>query len=104
MDYLVPIIVAMFGSSVLNTALNYIITVRERKRSDETGVQKASRLLMKNQLRELCDKYISQGWIYEDELEDIIAMHRIYHNDLKGNGFLDEMMLRVKKLEIRGVR
>lgn len=104
MDYLVPIIVAMLGSSVLNTALNYMITVRERKKGEETGVQKASRLLMKNQLRELCDKYIAQGWIYEDELEDIIAMHRIYHNDLKGNGFLDEMMLRVKKLEIRGVR
>lgn len=104
MDTWVTIVVAILGSGLINTLLNYGITVHERKRSDEDGTKEASRLLMKNEIRRLCDTYISQGWIYEDELEDLIVMHKCYHNKLGGNGFLDEMMLRVKKLEIKGVR
>ena len=104
MNIWVTIVVAILGSGLINTLLNYWITVNERKRVDEDGSKKASRLLMKNEIRRLCDSYIAQGWIYEDELEDLMAMHKCYHNDLGGNGFLDEMMLRVKKLEIKGVR
>ena len=58
---------------------------------------------MKDRLRSLCDHYRQQGWIYEDELEDIIAMHNCYHDKLKGNGFLDKQMSRVMNLEIRGI-
>lgn len=103
MDNLVTIIVAIIGTGAFNTTLTYIIKAIDRKRDKESGVQKASRLLMKNQLRSLCMHYIEQKWIYEDELEDIIAMHNIYHDDLNGNGFLNEMMERVKDLEIRGI-
>ena len=97
------IVVAIIGSGVLNTLLNYFITQREMKKEDESGVREAARLIMKDRLRFLCIHYIEQGWIYEDELEDIISMHRCYHDDLKGNGFLDKQMERVNNLEVRGI-
>lgn len=100
---LTTIIVAIIGSGVLNTILNYAISSKEKKEADVKSSEKALRLMMKDRLRFLCMHYISQGWIYEDELEDIMAMHSLYHNDLKGNGFLDNQMEKVKNLEVRGV-
>ena len=38
-----------------------------------------------------------------DELEDLISMHSAYHDTLKGNGYLDELMRRVNTLPIKGV-
>lgn len=93
------IIVAIIGSGVLNTILNYLISLKEKKK----GVNQSLRLLMKDRLRFLCMHYIEQGWIYQDELEDIMAMHKCYHDDLNGNGFLDKMMAKVTNLEVRGI-
>lgn len=97
------IIVAIIGSGVLNTLLLQYIAAKNKKKDNEEGVQQAARLLMKDRLRFLCVHYIDQGWIYEDELEDLIHMHSCYHNELKGNGFLDKQMERVNSLEIRGI-
>lgn len=102
-DNITTIIVAIIGSGVLNTLLNYIISTREKKIEQNSGEKKGIRLIMKNDIRSLCDKYMQQGWIYEDELEDLIAMHNCYHDDLGGNGFLDKLMKEVMNLEIRGI-
>lgn len=99
METLTTIIVAVIGSGVINTALNYYLNNKE----DKDGVKEASRLMMKDRLRFLCIHYIHQEWIYEDELEDLIAMHKCYHDELEGNGYLDDLMSRVKNLEIRGI-
>lgn len=97
------IVVAVIGSGIFNTLLNYIISTVDRKKEKEDANDKATRLMMKDRLRFLCQHYIDQGWIYEDELEDIVAMHSCYHNDLNGNGFLDKQMERVNNLEVRGI-
>lgn len=97
----VTILVAIISSGVLNTLLAYYLNKRNKKEEEFEIVRRAQRLLMKQELRRLCHHYNLQGWIYEDELEDIIAMHSCYHDDLKGNGFLDVEMTNVKKLEIR---
>lgn len=97
------IIVAIIGSGLLNTLLTYLISVIEKKKDKKDGVQKSLRLLMKDRLRFLCMYYIEQGWIYEDELEDLIAMHNCYHDNLKGNGFLDKLMKKVSDLDVRGI-
>ena len=99
---LTTIIVAIIGSGVLNTLLSHFITQQEKKKDYEGGVKEALRLIMKDRLRFLCMHYVQQGWIYEDELEDITSMHQCYHNDLNGNGFLDKQMDRVNNLEIKG--
>ncbi|MCQ2075716.1 MAG: hypothetical protein MJZ20_01580 [Bacteroidaceae bacterium] len=99
----ITIISVILGTGVVNTIVTAIINYFTRKRESNSAVNKASRLLMKTQLRDLCQRYIDQGWIYADELDDIISMHSIYHNDLKGNGFLDVMMAKVKALPVKGV-
>lgn len=98
-DNAVTIIVALIASGLLNTLISYWIAILQKK----SGVQEAARLLMKDRLRFLCVHYIQQGWIYEDELEDLVSMHECYHDDLKGNGFLDKQMAKVNSLEIRGI-
>ena len=100
---LTTIIVAIIGSGLLNTLLGYLVSAWQKKQEENSDVNKALRLIMKDRLRFLCMHYINQGWIYEDELDDLIAMHNCYHNDLKGNGFLDSQMQRVKNLEVRGI-
>lgn len=100
---LTTIIVAIIGSGLLNTLLGYLVSAHQKKQEENSDVNKALRLIMKDRLRFLCMHYINQGWIYEDELDDLIAMHNCYHNDLKGNGFLDSQMQRVKNLEVRGI-
>lgn len=98
-EMVVTILVAIIGSGVFNKILDAILS----RKGKEKEVEKAARLLMKDRLRFLCVHYIQQGWIYEDELEDLIAMHHCYHNDLNGNGFLDKQMARVNELEVRGI-
>lgn len=98
---IVTIIVALIGSGVFNTLLTCYLNNKSKRKEELDLVMKAQRLLMKKELRSLCSHCNSQGWIYEDELEDLMAMHTCYHNDLKGNGFLDSEMARVQQLEIR---
>lgn len=97
------IIVAIIGSGVLNTAINQWCSYVQRRNDDKSGMRAGIRLVLKDRLRFLCGHYITQGWIYSDELEDIIAMHECYHTELEGNGYLDTLMQRVKQLPIKGV-
>lgn len=96
------IIIAIIGSGLLSTLINQICGLIQRRAEEKTGTSSALRLILKDRLRFLCMHYIQQGWIYEDELEDIITMHKCYHDDLKGNGYLDTLMGKVKSLEVRG--
>lgn len=102
-DDIVTMLVAIISSGVLNTLITHWITEKKKNNDKEEGVKEAARLLMKNELRSLCRAYIEQGWIYEDELEDLMAMHSCYHNDLNGNGFLNKQMTKVENLEVRGI-
>jgi len=93
----------ILSSSVVSTLVSQLFKIWEKASEKDSGEQQALRLIMKDRLRFLCLQYISQNWIYEDELEDLIAMHNCYHNSLNGNGYLDDLMERVKRLEKRGV-
>lgn len=100
---IVPVIVAIIGSGALNTIITALINSKAKKKEDHDGVREGMRLILKDRLRFLCIVYIEQGWIYEDELEDIMAMHKCYHDGLGGNGYLDTLISKVKALEVRGI-
>ena len=97
------LVVAVIGSGALSTLISQLCALLQRRAEAKSGAQEGLRLILKDKLRFLCVKYIEQGWIYEDELEDLMAMHHCYHNKLKGNGYLDVLMDKVKKLDVRGV-
>lgn len=97
------IIVAVISSGLLATIINQICNLIIRRREEKNGLNRGIRIVLKDRLRFLCTRYIEQGWIYEDELEDLVSMHQCYHDTLKGNGYLDDLMKRVKALDIKGV-
>ena len=97
----VTITVAIIGSGLFNKVLDYIIKKREKNDDKYEAVQKANRLIMKDRLRFLCMHYIDQGWIYEDDLKDLIEMHKYYKESLDGNGFFDLLMQKVTNLDVK---
>lgn len=96
------IIIAILSSTVLTTLITEVFATIRAKRNEQSGYQQGVRLILKNDIRNLCLHYIDQQWIYADELEDLMAMHTCYHTGLGGNGYLDELMNEVKKLPIKG--
>lgn len=93
----VTIIVAVLSSSAFAAIINGIISLIRSK----TGVTAGVRMLMYDRIKHLGKGYIERGYITSEELEDIVSMHECYHNDLKGNGFLDSIMVAVKALPIK---
>lgn len=58
---------------------------------------------MYDRIKYLCKAHLDRGYIATNDLEDLERMHKIYHDDLKGNGFLDDLMNNVKKLPVNPV-
>lgn len=61
----------------------------------------ADRAILYDRIKHLAKSYIKRQWISVEEYEDLKRMHKVYHDDLKGNGFLDSIMAEVDKLEKR---
>lgn len=61
----------------------------------------ADRTILYDRIKHLAKAYIKRQWISVEEYEDLKRMHKVYHDDLKGNGFLDSIMADVDKIEKR---
>lgn len=61
----------------------------------------ADRTILYDRIKHLAKSYIKRHWISVEEYEDLKRMHQVYHDDLKGNGFLDGIMVEVNQLEKR---
>lgn len=99
-DTKVQIALAIIGSGILTTILNRIFAISDRKREKDTAQAVGLRTLLRVQIRSLGKKYISDGCIDNDDLDDIAELWKVYHDDLGGNGYLDTIMQRVKALPI----
>lgn len=65
------------------------------------ALYKANRIQMYDRIKHLGKAYIAAHEISSEDLEDLIDMHKCYHDDLGGNGFLDEIMEQVRHLPIK---
>lgn len=101
MEKWIPVIVAIIGSGALSALITGIFTERANRKRIEDGTQAGVRMILYAWVKKLGKEYIERGYITVEELEDLKAMHAIYHNDLKGNGFLDTIMDKVEKLPVR---
>ncbi len=67
----------------------------------KSTVEIAMRVMLRERIRYLCRVHISAGEISYTDREDLIAMHKVYHKDLDGNGNLDAEMEDVMELPLR---
>lgn len=87
--------------SVVMWKLQQKAQIQAQKTSKEDDIAKGIRMLLYDRIKHLGNSYIHKGYVTSEELEDLTAMHQIYHNNLNGNGFLDDLMSRVKNLPIK---
>ena len=61
----------------------------------------ADRTILYDRIKHLAKAHIKRRWISVEDYEDLKRMHKVYHDELNGNGFLDALMIEVDGLEIR---
>ncbi len=95
------VIIAIIGSGALSALISGLFAVAQEKKRKDTGIVAGTRVLLYDRIKFLGKSYIAGKEIDAESLEDIIEMHRIYHDELGGNGYLDTLMGQVKHLPIR---
>lgn len=98
---IVTLTVAVLGSGATSSLVSYLLARRAEKKKKYTGAEAGVRMILYDRIKFLGLKYSGEGFVYDDALEDLVEMHRIYHAELGGNGFLDSIMEQVKQLPIR---
>lgn len=108
MEILIPLIsggvVAAFVSGAVQIVLWKLTrgaTKEDAREKTDTEIKNALRILLYDRIKHLGRRHIAEKSICAEDLEDLMAMHKIYHDDLDGNGFLDDVMLQVRRLNIR---
>jgi hypothetical protein len=61
----------------------------------------ANRTILYDRIKHLAKAYIKRRYITVEEYEDLKRMHKVYHNEMHGNGFLDGIMNEIEELEKR---
>lgn len=92
------IVLAILGSSALAAIISGIFGLIGSRQQKESGVEAGVRILLYERIKFLGTRYVEKKYISNDDYEDLLKMHQVYHNALKGNGFLDDIMEQVKKL------
>ena len=94
------IIIAIVTSSAFSAIVSSLITAHQTRKKRDNGIEAGVRIILYDRIKHLGKAYIERKSISAEELEDLIEMHRIYHDELGGNGYLDTLMANVKKLPI----
>lgn len=95
---------AAFVSGIIQLILwrwNRKAAKADKAGGNEMHIKNALRILLYDRIKYLGRRYIEQGYVPADDLEDLMAMHKCYHDDLDGNGFLDSIMGQVKLLPLK---
>lgn len=95
------VLVAIVSSSAFATLLSFCTQLIRDRMKNKHGVAAGVKIILYDRIKWMGNKYLERGWISSEELEDLVEMHRIYHDELIGNGFLDEIMKKVKALPLK---
>ena len=103
MEVLIALISGGVAASVVGgvcSVITFKLNRKAQKEDKSDDITSGLRMLLYDRIKHLGKSYISRGNIHAEELEDLIAMHKVYHDTLHGNGFLDELMIQVRHLPI----
>lgn len=105
------IILGILGSSAIAATVSGLFALLQNKQ--KTNLKSVEELqatqeilkeglqqLLYVQIKALCKEHIARGYIASNELEDLERMHKVYHDGLNGNGYLDDLMKAVRRLRI----
>lgn len=95
------IIIAIIGSGAFSGVVGAALAAISGRRRRYDGIAAGTRTLLYDRIKHLGRRYIAAGCVSAEDLEDLIAMHRVYHDELDGNGFLDAIMQKVRALPVR---
>lgn len=105
---MIDVIIAACGGAFVAGAFGLIQSWlgRRAQKSDMTDAAIADlraglRVVLYDRIKHLSKKYIAEGEVSADALEDLISMHTIFHDNLDGDGLLDALMETVKGLRIK---
>lgn len=68
-------------------------------RREDGALESGLREILYDRIKFLSRKYIGEGRIGEEEYNSLQRMWKVYHEELKGNGYLDSVMKEVEVLE-----
>ena len=72
----------------------------EKLESDMQALIAGVRSLLYSEIKDRAKAAIAAGEITAEELEDITRKHELYHGPLKGNGYLDTLMDKLRGLPV----
>ena len=109
MEFILELLKSAFGAALLagffgiwQWRLNRKAQKEDRAAGDKAAsLIVADRAILYDRIKHLAKSYIKRGWVSVEEYEDLKRMHKVYHDDLGGNGFLDAIMADVDELEKR---
>ena len=78
-----------------------LINRKQKKSKEEETIAEGVMVLLQDRIKYLAKKYIAEGAISAEDLEDLMRMHKTY-KALGGNGYLDQLMNAVKDLPLKG--
>lgn len=111
MDYIIAIIGGGVGAAIVSV-VGALLTARQARKyakedsesEDVKALKEGMTWLMYDRILYLSKHYIAAGEITWEDLRILTEMHRVYHDRLGGNGYLDEIMRDVKALPKEGER
>lgn len=98
------ILIAVIGSGALSATISGLFSLAINRKNKRDSTMRGVQQLMYDRIKFLCKYHLSKGFIATNDLEDLERMHRIYHDDLEGNGYLDDLMKKVRDMPVNPAR
>ena len=77
----------LFGTGAAAGVVSLIGQIIMRKMDKKHGVHQGVCVILYDRIKCLGKRYISEGCITSEELNDLMKMHTIFKKELGGNGF-----------------
>lgn len=108
MDYIIAIIGGGVGAAIV-TVIGNLLTAKQarryreedRERDDIQALKDGLSWLLYDRILYLARKHLERGTLSLDDLKIIKEQHRVYHDRLGGNGYLDKVMEAVEALPLK---
>ncbi len=101
MDLIVERVVLPLAVTAIPILFGWIVALLRRADKDRRANADASRALLYDKLKFLCEKHIVAAYMTIEDRKNLQVLHEAYH-DLQGNGFIDCLYEKADQLPIRG--